>query len=452
MSRRYPALWRALFALMALVVLAQVALEVWLHPRYESDTDLVVAATSAALRCLQASPWSRCPNVSRLPLLQHLPVAALLRAGLAPVEVLRGLTLLNAAAQGAIVVALFRALRGAAPGAPWLAVAGWLGGYGLWYVNSTFGESLAALLTLLAVWSCHRRAAAGAFVATWLASTSKEVAAPFLLALGGLALLLPGGAEREPRATRTTLAACGLGAAAGLASNALFNVWRFGGPVNVGYLDPAFRAAPAQSLMNFAGLWTSPNGGLLWFAPILMAAVLVAAAAPLRGAVVGPRYVARGALAILLALSVGFARWYAPMGWWAWGPRYLLPWLPAVLLLALRAEGGAWQRLATRLGPRGFAGLALALALLAVPNALSLLDSIQYNRFFAHNPACPSVAVQVDAAVYTRALRCMMFSPRSLWWWWLVPVTAKEPLFVASYVGVLWALLWRSGGGPGPEA
>ena len=139
-SRRHPALCRALFALMAVVVIAQVAQEVWLHPRYESDTDLVVAATSAALRCLQASPWSRCPNVSRLPLLQHLPVAALLRAGLAPVEVLRGLTLLSAAAQGAIVVALFRALGGAARGAPWLAVAGWLGGYGLWYVNSTFGE------------------------------------------------------------------------------------------------------------------------------------------------------------------------------------------------------------------------------------------------------------------------------------------------------------------------
>lgn len=449
--RRGRLLLRALLGVLALTVAAQVTSELALRPRYESDTDFVVRAAARALRCVDAGAWSRCPNLSRFPVLQHLPAAALLRAGATTTGVLRGLSLLSAAANVGVAAVLFRSLGGAAQGVAWLALAAWVGSFGLWYTTSTFGEPLAALVTLLAVWRCHRRDPGGALAAMWLAALSKEVAAPFLLALGGAALLLPDARGPDARATRRTLAACALGVIAGAGTNALVNVWRFGEPVNSFYLNPAFRVDAAQTAVHLLGQWVSPNGGVILFAPVLMAAVLVAAAARPHGPARGPRYVARGSLAVLLLVSLGFARWFSPMGWWAWGPRLLLPWLPSALLLALHAQRDAWTRLAARLGPVGYGALALALAALATANAPALLDTSQFDRFFVHNPACPGAHVHEDPAGHARYMRCLLFSPRSLWWPRLWPVAAEAPMFVLAYAGVLWAMLLRAAKGP-PEA
>ena len=47
-----------------------------------------------------------------------------------------------------------------------------------------------------------------------------------------------------------------------------------------------------------------------------------------------------GIVLVLAALTFGLSGWWAPFGWIAWGPRLLLPWIPACLLILLRAYPG----------------------------------------------------------------------------------------------------------------
>ena len=90
-----------------------------------------------------------------------------------------------------------------------------------------------------------------------------------------------------------------------------------------------------QGVLNFAGIWLSPNGGALpfWlsFACVCVVILFAAAAAP-RYWQVSP-WPARLLALLLLGLTAGLSSWYAPHGWIAWGPRLLLPWLPATVYL-----------------------------------------------------------------------------------------------------------------------
>lgn len=435
---------RLLLAFAVVGMLDEVAIAVFVQPRFESDTDLVVAAAESALGCLRAGAGGRCEGLSRFPLMQHLPALAMLAAGAGRLAVLRGLSLLSVASQAAIVAVLARDLRRAGPGLADLGVAAWVGSFGVWYLASTFAEPLAAFVTLAAVLSSHRRWPVATALAAAVAVTSKEVAAPFVVALGALALKLSDPSPAPSGRGRVTFAALLLGVALGVAANLGFNLWRFGSIINAGYLDPRYRAGPYDAALHLLGLWVSPNGGLVWFAPVVVAAVVAASLAPRRAPDDAGPLVARGALAVMAVITVGFARWYAPMGWWAWGPRYLLPWVPAVLWLALRARGDAWTQRAAAASPWRYAAVAVALAALALPNALSTLDSVQYNRFFMQNPECGYDTVWHDAVAFARITRCMLFPRRAFWWLWLAPDVLRKPVFSASYVVLVATLLWRA--------
>jgi hypothetical protein len=175
------------------------------------------------------------------------------------------------------------------------------------------------------------------------ASLTKETGYPFVAALGLVALLLA--RRRANIAIRRHVVFAGIGLALGLSFASAFNVLRFGTPRNAYYLDPALRTQSLHWIAELsAGLFVSPNGGIVLFWPLasLLTAVLVAIpfARALRHRTTWiDTWPALALAAMLLALTLGLASWWSPFGWWAWGPRLSPPWVPAIVLVALSAHG-----------------------------------------------------------------------------------------------------------------
>ncbi len=83
-------------------------------------------------------------------------------------------------------------------------------------------------------------------------------------------------------------------------------------------------------------LWLAPNGGVGWFWPLAAAVVIglvvIAGTAARGGAERRRRSLPAVGLVVALLLTTGtLASWFAPFGWVAWGPRLMVPVLPAVL-------------------------------------------------------------------------------------------------------------------------
>ncbi len=113
-----------------------------------------------------------------------------------------------------------------------------------------------------------------------------------------------------------------------------YNAARTGSPLGTGYGRQATTAAFTTPLfVGLYGLLVSSGKGVVWFAPLV---VLVPAAV---GAAV--RRLGRPALGVVAACS-GLTLVYASFEHWAgdgsWGPRYLVPLLPLVLVLVVAAE------------------------------------------------------------------------------------------------------------------
>ncbi|HET8539378.1 MAG TPA: hypothetical protein VFL83_05855 [Anaeromyxobacter sp.] len=424
-------------------------------PQIEADTVQVVLGAARALRCLEGGA-ATCPDLSYFPPLQYLPSAVVLLAGGSPGDAMRGLAWLNLAAwigTSVLLAAALRRARGAWAAA--LALAAWLGGYGLAYANTTFGEVLTGFLALAFAVGCARRwpwAATG--VLGLLAGLGKETAPPFLALIGASASLLPPGGARDARRFPWDRAlAVALAVAGSAGANAAFNLWRYGETGNPFLLQPILRApGVAQWLSALAALWISPNGGLLPFAPAAAALVCGAGAWALwRAARGADRWTsaapALGALGLLAAATLGLAAWYSPFGWWAWGPRLVLPWLPACLFLALASPlpwGDAAARAARSRGP-----FALGAALLGgavVIHAAALADPGEWLGHFTANPACGVVIIQRDPIGFYDYLGCLMWSTDRFLLGRMVRA-ALDPAAIGTVIAAVAleiALLWRA--------
>ncbi len=232
----------------------------------------------------------------------------------------------------------------------------------LWhYAREGWSEPLA---TLSLTWATER-------ILSWRRTGSTGALAAAGLLLGGVALtkialvllFLPLGlllrAGRPLRELPPTLGWIAAGGAAPALLWAAYNQARFGSPVATGYAEELSRwTTPWPE--GLAGLLISPGRGLLIYCPLLAGALICLPTfrrqRPIL-ALLGPM-----GLAILLAL---YSRWWAWEGGWCWGPRFLVPALPWLLLPLVSFFSGALSRWRAR-------AVQLSLALAAVSSALSV--------------------------------------------------------------------------------
>ena len=407
-ARHRPAVVAMAAAVGGLTVYAVALLVGARHASYiSSDTDHLIAGTRVALSCLDHHVWTRCAypdntapfahpgrasTVRQFALLQYLPTALMVKAGLSDRHVIAGLMTISSISMA-------------------VTVAGPLA----FYAVSGFGEMFATLMVTLAIAAAVARRPVALAAAMAVACIGKETFAPFLIVLAIIAARrVTDGLLPPARVVRAAVA----GAVAGVAVDGAFNIFRFGTPLNRTYLDPQFVVPGIRLKANFSlAMWVSPNAGLLWFWPL--AVVLLGAVVVLTFVVALRRRLPLRCWLPVLATCIvmgaftwGLGSFVAPFGWVAWGPRLLLPLVPAVILTAVvaapRSAIGAIGR-----GLRTKAGIALFSVLLA-GTAVTQVGAVwtfvaAYTRMSVPDAVCPTpgVIVQEHPALYYRCLAHM---------------------------------------------
>lgn len=309
------------------------------------------------------------------------------------------------------------------------------------YAKSTFAEPLTACGLTAASWAIARwrRGASGAAVGAGAGLAAAVLAKPATLVVLPAAALAGVMAARDPRGvaggtTASRRLAAGLAlaalplAAAGATLLAL-NARLFGDPLATGYGEDLGRWTTPWST-GLAGLLLSPGRGLLVYFPAVVLA--------LAGSVVVWRrapWAVVWAWGCFLALLLLHARWFGWDGGWCWGPRFLVPALPLLALLAAAGVGGSPPRSAARLG-----GLGLVLGSALVSWTGTLVPSTEYHHALRR-------LLGPSAYLETARWSWEVLPPRAYWHmtkdYWLMPRALAVP--EARWLGLALALCLLGG-------
>jgi hypothetical protein len=368
------------------------------------DTGVLVRGTHAALDCLRDGTVSGCghaagtdvTSVGPFAIYQYLVAAPFVAFGWADATVERALAWVSTLAVAAMAVLAMTVGRRLL-GTRWAVVLllALVSGPMVLYGLIPFGEALATFLVLAFVLAAGMRRAGWIVVTVFLATLTKETAAPFLLVLG---IICARDAEDDGWLPPWRLLGPMLaGAAAGVGMNLAFNQFRFGSISNLTYNGPYTRV-PGVSLKAKLALadWLAPNVGVLFFwtvVAVILAGVLVLGLVTL---VRRPRDIRRWgppvAVAAVTAAFTGLlASWWSTFGWIAWGPRLTLPMLPALVVAAVRAAPEPLDRgLSWVVGtPVRAAAAAVVLVVLAVGQAGVVWNQSAIALPTVPSPSCP---------------------------------------------------------------
>lgn len=157
---------------------------------------------------------------------------------------------------------------------------------------------------------------------------------PIAVIVAAYITLSSGDVKRGGRQAAWYAAAC----VPGLAVVAALNLWRFGGVLLTGYhtaYDKGFSIPLAKGVLwNLA----SPYRGILLFAPAVVVFGL-----GVRDFARRHRSEAWLTISIIAYVFVLYSKWWAWHGGWCWGPRFLLPAVPLLLLPGIvRARTKKW--------------------------------------------------------------------------------------------------------------
>ncbi len=419
-ARGSPFSWvKAAVALSLLVFVV-----VWLaRPYVGGDTPFVFDGTNAFLGCVSARDLVACRHSGQLdywglttpigdwPLLQYIPdlVAVELGANSHHTREILLVVLGVTAIVGSLLLVRVVLRRFGQTAWFWGFLTIFLTSPLIAYVGSTAGEALSAGLLVCVVATALLPAPPPLLALAALAAcVTKETSYPFVAALVFLGLVLM--KRRTGRAVGGHAAWAAAGIAAAIALASLFNVVRFGNVLNTNYLEPALHTPSFGRVLDYvAALFASPSGGMLVFWPSASVLLGLACILPLVRANLEllPALVIVGTI---IGLTVGFAAWWTPFGWAGYGPRFTLPWVLPLVLLALVAYGDPLAALARRaLEPTwGFLAVFALLFAFTLPHVGQTWDQQAKARFFEDiRPPCDApwrVGVEQFHACQHRAM------------------------------------------------
>jgi hypothetical protein len=398
-----------------------------------------LAADNAALRaCWSAGQFHGCEGSGHIPLFQHLIAFVLGYSGAQAFTIVRAMTVVSFLAFVKMFFLGWQALGGRERARSLRSI--WVLCLAtsplLYYAQASFGEMLATTLILTSVVACLLEVRAPWIAAAVaLAGVTKEISPPFVFLLCGTALQ-----ARENRVDlRRKLGAVLVGSVAAVFLNGAFNFVRFGVPWNKILLGPTIPTVPWLERPGFfLGLWLSPNGGLLFFWPAFVALLVALVLRRPARAFAIPLY---GILATLALITAGLAGWWAPFGWICWGPRLLLPWLPACVLILLTAyskECADWFELRGPL-PWVLMGLICVAGLLQFS---SLTGYSVVHGIFGPAPGCPVIPTkpEQDPLYYFHCMRTYVWDPRIRVDQLVLSALSSEAApFTVAYLIALWS-------------
>ena len=389
---------------------------------HTGDTNNLVAGARSALDCIDQGIWRHCGHVPGNPgsgvfpyaLLQYLPAMFVVWLGASDAAVLGFLARISVLAFAGCLGLVWLALR-QHPRLAAIGVLAVLGSAATYQATSAFGEMLAALAVLAAIVAVRSGRPVTILATCLFACIAKETLAPFVVLLG----LVAGRPSDRWLPRRQVLVPLLVGAGFGVLLNIGFNLFRFGSPRNLNYLQ-SFRRTPGIGLKLelLIGEWTSPVAGLLWTWPIASGLIVVVLGIGLVRLVQNPRspmdwLPSLAASGVAVAFTASLATWFAPFGWSAYGHRLAVPILPAVVLVCLLACSVEIDEFLQRIGRRA-SSVVVAVLLLFVgawtqtAAPWTWRDSLSEMR--AGNPECNQpVMIETMADLYFECLTDLMW-------------------------------------------
>ena len=261
-----------------------------------------------------------------------------------------------------------------------------LSGYMLWYMSSSFNEAASfglfslLVLSILDKWKLLKVC----FIA-FACTITKEVAFPFVLYFMLISFF-----ARESRIgiNKTfyyyilkffnTYIFAILSIMAGVAINFAFNYFRYGSIKNLFNLDPALHT-PLEYIPNFLlFLFFSPAAGLVftWFS---LSTILILPIVLFVRNRLNIILILLTLLGLILA-NIGFASWYSPFGFNAWGPRLTLPFLGSVAIISIYLVVPDTIIFLKKLGQ--IKGLLLCFTIITISSLPNLAVRLDGNIFF----------------------------------------------------------------------
>jgi hypothetical protein len=449
--------WRTVPIWLILAAGAAALLAGWVilrPPSVTGDSFALLHGARSVQRCLEAGVSTGCEftgsptqrGVAPYPLYQYIPGFAFVVSGLGDADALKGFALLNLA--GVVGTLALVVHTGRSTGRDWVApllVTLVLASPLVWYAWSTFGEGLATFLIAAFCAGALLRVRPVALVALLLAAgMTKETIAPLLVGLGAAALAgTP--IARRPLQRGHWIALLGGGVLV-LAVNAAFNLFRYDQLTNLYYSTPESRTPGLLLKLKFAvSVWVAPNGGVFANWPLMVLLVLGllwAVLASVRRASRSPRSWLPGvAVIVVLLLQTGVcAAWYAPFGWIAWGPRLIMPVLPAAVTVGVLLYLDAFERAIGWVRRRRWAVVAVTTVIIAglIPQVGALHASSRVGAWFtprADSDHCPpSIPAPPGSGQY---YRCIIDGA-----WRKTPLVWDAAAGAKTTGGVLWMLVF----------
>lgn len=416
-----------LFAVIYLMLL--IALLLFNTPNVSGDSIALIQGSKKAINCIVSATLINCNAssadttvITHFPLSQHIPSFLMTFINVSLDHQLLVFSLINIISFIFIILLMFCTLiRISGPTIAYFQLLILITGPLAWYAYSTFGEMLAAFLislfTIAVLLRCHWFIIA---VTLMIAGFTKETAIPFLLIIGVLSLFIS--PQYKDDTKRKPIIGMIVGTLLTLLFSFLFNIFKYGSVINEEYNRQLAINPPniGQVLQNFVGLILAPSGGIVEFWPIAASVILI-------GIIIGitslmkRRYYQQWlpgvtVFVVLLFMIVGFSLWAFPFGWVAWGPRFIIPWIPTLVLMLLIAYKNQVKNIIyiiTR-GKREIICATIIIGALTLPQVGVLMNTQSINKFFSPDAVCQQVTTVDMGAYYYKCINYLAWNKKPI--------------------------------------